>query len=172
MTLSTAITKAYELKWSFVNSFHVEFDFKPDKFGKMPFFQFTQDDLNMTIVSLNTPELSNSPIDVWIADRWRTQNARDNLYRFSITFRDVSQMILYTEWTKMYMNTRNQYFDNQCMKITVTKDADWVSQGPRKIMELDNTIIESISQISFSNNTQNEIAEFTVNFRCTKPSFY
>ena len=36
-------------------------------------------------------------------------------------------------------------------------------------MDLNGTIIESLSNLEFSNDTQNQIAEFTVNFKCVSP---
>ena len=42
----------------------------------------------------------------------------------------------------------------------------------RVIREQAKTIVESVGQLQFSNDTQNQIAEFTVNFKCVQPNIY
>ena len=172
MKLKDGITKAYETHWSMINTFTVNFNFgrnlNIEYLLKTPF----DDSINLHIVSLTTPDFQNTPIETYVGNRWRIQNGRDELYKFSITFRDKDQMKLYTAFYNLYKETKEQYFDNCSFIVTIYKDADYFSESDKKFMELKGTIVESVGQLQFSNDTQNQIAEFTVNFKCVQPNIY
>ena len=170
MKLKDGITKAYETHWSMINTFTVNFNFPwwMSKQLELPF----DDSLNLHIVSLTTPTFSNTPIETFIGNRWRIQNGRDELYKFSITFRDKDQMMIYKSFYNLYKETKEQYFDNCSFSVIIYKDADYYNEYDRKFMELNGTIIESVSQLQFSNDTQNQIAEFTVDFKCVSPNIF
>ena len=51
------------------------------------------------------------------------------------------------------------------MEIKIYKDADWHNENNVPFMTFNGTLIESISNISFNNENENEIDEFTVNFK-------
>ena len=172
MKLKDGITKAYETHWSMINTFTVNFNFGKNMNMQRLLKTKFDDSLNLHIVSLTTPDFQNTPIETFIGNRWRIQNGRDELYKFGITFRDKDQMRIYKSFYNLYKETKEQYFDNCCFSVTIYKDADYYSENDRKFMELNGTIIESVSQLQFSNDTQNQIAEFTVNFKCVSPNIY
>jgi hypothetical protein len=167
MKLSDGITQAYERKWSMVNTFNVQFNISPvleERVGQI------NNDINLNIVSVTTPDFTNDPIEAFIANRWFINNGKDALYRFSITFRDEDQMKLYRKFFAIYNFTKNNYFDDAKMTINISKDADWYGEKDKILMILEGSIIEAISNLSLSNDTENQIAEFTVNFKCNNPS--
>lgn len=170
MNLKDGINKAYETHWSMINTFTVQFDFPVtvQKYLKTKF----DDSINLNIKSLNTPDFQNSPIEAFVGNKWRIHNGRDELYKFSITFRDKDQMRIYKSFYDLYRNTREQYFDNCSFNVTIIKDADYISEFDKKIMELKGTLIESVSNIAFSNDSSSEIAEFTVSFKCVSPNIF
>ena len=170
MNLKDGITKAYETHWSMINTFTVNFNF-PWNMERLLKVKF-DDSLNLNIISVTTPDFTNTSIETFIGNKWRTQNGRDELYRFSIRFRDKNQMKLYKSFFDLYRETKEQYFDNCSFKVIIYKDADYYNESNRKFMELNGTIIESLSNLEFSNDTQNQIAEFTVNFKCVSPNIY
>ncbi len=172
MKLKDGITKAYETHWSMVNTFTVQFNFGSNFNMERLLVAEFDDSLNLHIVSIDTPSYQNTPIESYVGNRWRIQNGRDELYKFSITFRDKDQMSLYKSFFNLYRETREQYFDNCAFTVVLIKDADHYDEVDRKFMELRGTIIESISQLQFSNDTQNQIAEFTVSFKCISPNVY
>ena len=166
MKLSTAISEAYERKWSMANTFTVQIEMPPFLSGKVGIFT---DDINLSIISLNTPDFTNDPIEVFVANRWVIQNGKDALYRFSITFRDHDQMALYKKFVKIYNMTKENYFDDIKMTVYVEKDADWGSEKDMKFSEYQGVLVESVSNVAFSNDTENQIAEFTVSFKTNSP---
>ena len=121
---------------------------------------------------MTTPDFQNTPIESFVGNKWRIQNGRDELYKFSITFRDKDQMSIYKSFYNLYRETKEQYFDNCSFSIIIYKDADYYYEKDRKFMLLNGTIVESVSQLQFSNDTQNQIAEFTVNFKCVSPNIF
>lgn len=172
MKLKDGITKAYETHWSMINTFTVNFNFgKNTNMTSLLKTKF-DDSLNLHIVSITTPDFQNSPIETFIGNRWRIHNGRDELYKFSMTFRDKDQMRIYKSFYNLYRETKEQYFDNCSFNVTLYKDADYYNESDKKFMELNGTIIESVSQLQFSNETQNQIAEFTVNFKCISPNIF
>lgn len=122
-------------------------------------------DINLCIKSITTPDITYSGIEEYIANKWFIHQGRQELYRMSITFRDMDQMKLYREFHRLYASQRVSYFDDVCMEIKIYKDADWHNENNVPFMTFNGTLIESISNISFNNENENEIVEFTVNFK-------
>lgn len=167
MKLADGIKQAYERKWSMINTFNVQFIIVPEGLGTL-IEEFT-DDINLNIISVTTPDFTNDPIESWIGNRWFIANGKDALYRYSITFRDQDQLSLYRKFMAIYVYTKTNYFDHAKIDVKISKDADWGNEKNTQFMELDGSLVESISNLSFSNDTENQIAEFTVNFKCVNP---
>lgn len=174
MNLQKALSEAYERKWSMINAFTVmmsasekmtrfinNFDSSVDIFS---------DSLNLNIISMTTPDFANDPIEEYIANRWVIHNGKDQLYRFSITFRDQDQMELYKSFLKIYNFTKTNYFDDAALTIKIIKDADWYKESDEIFMEMEGCLVAGLSNVSFSNDTENQIAEFTVEFKCVSVS--
>ncbi len=169
MRFIDGITVAYETKWSFINSFHVTFNFNEKMRGKMNWTGEDDENINLHIVSMDTPQFTNSPIEQFVANKWLIHNGRDELYRFSITFRDKNSMMYYRKFLRLYQETREDYFDHVSFSVLLNKETDWKGVGDSKLFDLSGVIIESISQLQFNNTTENQIAEFTVGFKSTFP---
>lgn len=126
-------------------------------------------DVNLNIVSVTTPDITNSTIDNFIGNKWFAGNGRNELYRFSITFRDSDQMSLYRTFCALYKDNCEQYFDSTCFTVSITKDADWGGETNTSVFVFDGTIIDNIGNVSFNNTSDAQIMEFTVNFKCVNP---
>jgi len=178
MNLANSISKAYKTKWSYINSFNVEFIFNPynssvHRLLKAANIQkWKNDDIQLHIISVDTPTLTNSPIEVFQADQWRIHNGRDEVYRFSITFRDKDQLYWYRAFQRMYTAQRLSYFDEVKFNVKISKDPDWSGQVLTPILLLEDCLIESISALSFNNTTENQVAEFSVGFKSAKSLAY
>ncbi|UOK16786.1 hypothetical protein [Vibrio phage phiKT1024] len=166
MKISDGIKQAYDRQWSMINTFTVQINTPPAVQSEVGTFT---DDINLNIISVSTPDFVNDPIEAFIANRWFIHNGKDQLYRFSITFRDQNQMSLYRSFLKIYNMSKTNYFDDVAMSIIISKDADWFNESDKILMELGGTMIEGISNLDFSNDTENQIAEFTISFKSTTP---
>lgn len=170
MNFADGLKAAYETKWSFINTFNVQFVF--NEFGLKDSIGWNESDaryVNLNIVSIDTPQFTNQPIEQFVANKWVIGNGRDELYRFSITFRDSDSMDLYRKFVSLYQITRENYFDYAKFIVILTKEGDWYNEQDKKLLTLNETIVESVSQLQFNNTTESQIAEFTVNFKCTFP---
>ena len=165
--LSDAIIDAYQRNWSMVNTFTVEIH-TPKYLTNMG-INFNES-INLNIKTISTPDFTNNPIEAFIANRWIIQNGADSRYTFNITFQDQDQMTLYKKFMKLYILTKENYFDDVALTIIVNKDADWNAEDDKQFIVLSGSLIESISNVQFSNDTENQIAEFTVNFKCNNPT--
>lgn len=168
MKLVDAVNAAYQRKWSVQNNFTVQFILKGRVSSMLQ--EFT-DDINLSIVSIKTPDITNSGIEQFIGGEWRIHNGHDNLFKFSITFRDYNQMELYNRFIKLYTLTKIHYFDDVAIDVILNKDPDWIEEDSIIIMRLEDCLIEGISNLDFSNTAEAEIAEFSVDFKCVNPHF-
>jgi len=168
MKLSDAVSTAYDRKWSMINTFTAQIIFPTyliDKVG----INVPDESINLNIVSFETPDFTNEPIEVFVSNRWIIQNGRDTMYRFSITFRDYNQLLLYKTFVKIYNLTKENYFDSIKMSILIYKDPDWLNESSKLLSSFEGVLVDSVSNLSFSNETENQIAEFTVNFKTNNP---
>lgn len=166
LKLSDGISQAYNRQWSMINTFTVQInltEFLINNVGAIT------DDINLNIISLNTPDFVNDPIESFIANKWHIHNGRDQLYRFSITFRDQKQLELYRKFLKIYELSKYNYTDDVSFSVRISKDADWADEQEIVLMDLNGTMVEGVSNLAFSNDTENQIAEFTINFKSTTP---
>lgn len=169
MNVATQVQRAYNEKWSYINTFKVQMIFSPNIAKFIQWTNKEQENINLNLVSIDTPQFTNSNIESYVGGRWRIHNGRDELYRFSMTFRDQDQMLFYRKFLVAYLYQRTMYFDDIKMKVILYKDADYYGETELKLFELSDVFIESISQLSFSNITEAQIAEFTINFKCATP---
>jgi hypothetical protein len=173
MTFANALIQAYNTKWAFVNSFSVNIEFaNTPKMVLKKHIKWTDADdelLNLSVISINTPNFTNQNIESFVGNRWNMHNGRDELYRFEVTFRDVNQMYLYKKFIRMYQKSRDIYFDEAKVMIRINKDPDYFNESEVKVWEFDETMIDSVSQIQFNTTTEAQIAEFTVGFKTRSP---
>lgn len=170
MDFAKALLKAYETRWSYINTFEVQILFSSPVASYIGWTKEDERNINLNIVSIDTPQFSNSPIEVYQGDRWKIHNGRDEMYKFSITFRDQDQMALYRKFVSAYMLGKHQYFNVAKMHITLWKEADYLNESAKKtLFDFADCMIDSVSQLQFSNVTENQIAEFTVQFKTATP---
>ena len=168
MKLNDVINIAQRTRWTKINNFFVNILVPDEKFSKKAQWNDSsefQDKLNASLISCTTPQYSNANVESYVSYEWRYHQGRDEAYRFTMTFRDFNQMELYSRFRGLYTRAKEEYFDTFKMNILIWLDEDF--DVPRiPIFYTDSAIIESLSSLQFSHNTQNQIAEFTVAFRC------
>lgn len=165
--MSDAIKKAYEKQWSMVNTFRVSFEFANTAFQSRIGGAFS-DDVNIHIKTFDMADLQNASIDTFSNNQWFIHNGRDELYRFTATFRDANNMSLYRKFALIYKETKESYFDEVKMTVRVWKEPDWYGKTEKQILQYDGVLVEAVSNIALSNETENEIAEFTISFKATE----
>jgi len=180
--LQTIMSHAYNKDWDLINAFTVLFLGKGvEKTGfDTVLFDITKfnEAIASSIISLDTPQFNSQNIETFMGGRWYINNGRDEVYRFSMTFRDFNNLSLYRIFTKMYFRQRYEYFDSVAFSVIIGKsqalnalDGTKDTRKDTEIFKFEETIIDSISQVQFSNNTEAQIAEFTVQFKSGRPFF-
>ena len=174
MKISNAINIIQNKKWTKINNYYIDIAFDtpidggkgPQDFAKMcGWYDLTPYDINTSLISVTTPNYANANVMQYVSYEWRFHQGRDEIYRFSMTFRDYNQMKLYNTFRTLYIKGKEQYYDKIKMNIKVNLAEDYgVYAMP--IFQTTTAIIESVSQLQFSHNTENQIAEFTINFIC------
>lgn len=170
MKLSNIVKEAYNRNWSLANTFTVQFVQDGRMWMTAP--KIENENINLNLISITTPDFTNDPIESWVANHWRIHNGADQLYRFSMTFKDQDQMLLYRTFYRCYRYTRENYFDDAKMTIHLIKDGDWHHESDIGMLSFPETIIEGLSNLDFSNENDDEIAQFTVNFKSSFSNTY
>lgn len=164
------LIKMMNIKWSYSNTFYIQIIFGKEMKKAIKWNDDVSGrDINLNIVNINTPDFSNSPIEVFVGGQYRIHNGKDELYRFSITFRDQDQMQLYRTFLLAYRIQKNWYFDDFKMQVIINKEADYYNEYEKELMILNDCMIEGVSNIDINNNNEPQVAEFTVKFKCTSP---
>lgn len=170
MAFNEDVVKIINKNWSYSNTYDIGIEFSDSMKDAIEWIDETIGrDLNLHIVSANTPDFSNTPIEIYVGGQYRIHNGKDELYRFSVTFRDFDKMYLYRKFLAAYRLQKSWYFDDAKMKVTFTKDADYFGEIPSTLMEIDGCLIEGVSNIDINNNNEAQVAEFTVKFKATSP---
>lgn len=168
MKLNEVVDKVYNKNWTRINNFSVDFMILNSDFSNSIGWDIDNDDLNLALKSIDTPQYTNNPIEIFTGNEWRFNNGRDEMFRFTMTFRDYDQFKLYRSFVKMYNISKDNYFDKIKLQIDIYAD-DEMKVNRKLVLSMNDAIIENISQMQFDHTTENQIAEFSVGFKCSSP---
>lgn len=162
MKLADAVTNAYKTRWSFVNTFRVNLNFSDAMKKKIEWTSEDDKDFDLHVIGVDLPTISYSPIETYMANRWRIGQGKFEIFRSTITFRESNQLRYYRKLCSYIIKQRNEYYDSVCFDVIFHKLPDHLNEAELQIGIMEKCIIENISQIQFSNNTENQIAEFSI----------
>jgi len=169
MDFASGVAAAYNKKWAYNNTFSVQFIFAKYLKTKIGWTSADEKGLDIHIKGVSTPQFTNQAIETYIGDRWRVHNGRNELWKFTITFKDHNQLSLYRKFINTYNAQKIQYFDDIRMTVILLKDADYVSQADSILFTFNDVMIDSVGQVQFSNESDTQIVEFDVEFKCLSP---
>lgn len=173
MAFSDDLIQLMATNWSFSNNYTFQFIFTPTMMNAVKWNDDTDGkNINLYIVSADTPDFTNNPIEVYTGGNFRIHNGKDQLYRFTVTFRDFNNMNLYRKFINMYRLQKNLYFDDIATKVIITKGDDYGMGSDIKLMTLDDTMIEGVSNLSYNTTNEAQVAEFTVRFKSMSPQVF
>ena len=171
MLLQDAVREVYKKNWTLIANFSFILHPTPE-FGNLinwGSIEKTNTDLNIACISIETPEYTNQSIEDYSGNMWRYNNGRDELFRFTMTFRDFNQFELYRKFVNAYNLSKDNYFDKVVFNCQVFADPDNGTPKSTLLFGTQSALIEGVSQLSLNNSTKNQIAEFTVRFKCNSP---
>jgi hypothetical protein len=166
ISLPTALTRILGTKWSKINDFHAYFVFPTGTLLKA-----MGDDamINFALKSLTLPAKTQQSIEVYTGGQWLVANGRPDVAKVECTFRDFNDFKLYRGFSELFEKTLGNYNDETYTTLKVaTGDTSAGASAYSKesiIAIFEELIIENVSQISFDNTTEDQIAEFSVTFR-------
>lgn len=179
LNLNNSILKIYNARWSYINNFYIQITLGSKLKSQAGLSSneanlIESEELNLYLKCIDSPQLSYSPIEEFIGNDYHIATGRPEAIRLTCTFRDVNQCQLYRSFVKLFQAETLLYNDQIGISITLFKAPDYVSEGSADdtgvpIMKYQNLLIDSVSQMQFSNETEAQVAEFSVQFRGAKP---
>lgn len=157
MNLDKMVILAYEKNWTKINNFTIQLI---DNAGDQT---FTDDELNIGLISVDVPPKNVMPLETYLGGKWYFTNGRADLVRPVLTFRDYNGMSLYKKFNTLFELSLYNYSDD--CKMTLQVQLDQPNGAPVKFLEMNDVLIENVSQLSFNTTTPNQIAEFSVTLR-------
>lgn len=196
MKFTDALKTAYQIPWSFANTFEVYFDWNPKMLSNsraptnidvyepdaangnvLAWNDKDNERLSLHLIDLTLPQLTYSLISSYNGKRYSHHTGRPAEYKFNMKFRDSNQLEFYRLFCTQFREQDYRYFDDVYFDVFVSKDSDYgdginigkqtnvdYTKQSSPLMSLKRCLIESISQLNFSNNTQNQHIEFSVDF--------
>ena len=167
--LSDLVSKIYKTKWSQINNFEVEINaIGKDAVSKVSKYKIPFKDCRLAIKNFNMPQLSHDIIETFVADNYMRAVGKPNLLTFSFTVRDFDQMKMYRAFSILYAAQKITYPEDSYLTVKVIKKADYLNQSDIVIATFEKCLIDSVSQVQFSNETEAQIVEFDVEMTATK----
>jgi hypothetical protein len=162
MNLDKMVKLAYDTQWTKVNHFTIDMHIEQEAYsGLLPLD--IQPMLNLALTSCTAPALSVTPMENYLGGKWFYANGHPEMAKITLTFRDYDHMTLYKMFTTIYEFSISTYASDLFMTLHISTDR---SEGdPLKFMTFNNMLIEQISEVSFSNSTENQIAEFSITLK-------
>lgn len=154
------LQNVYNTKWTNVNEFDVVINLaNKDKLtGDHSRLGNVWDNLNFYITSVNTPDITQSPIDTYYGNEWALEAGREEIQRVTITFRDFDNFTIYNNVRAWLVATKDWYTNEKQLQLSIKQD----NQG---IYEATECYLESISNISFSRENASQIGIFSATFK-------
>jgi len=156
---SRIITVISDTNWTLTDDFEFVFNNGLIPISNLNITQGTPEDaISSAIISVDIPELTAAESDV-VAGGERRMNVRmQELFRFSLRFRDRDALKLRRYFEKIWMAQQYEYFE------TIKSSIEIKNKGVLIFGTFD-AMITGISSITFDNNTT-AIAEFTLQMVC------
>jgi len=157
MGISQTIRNAMNSRWALTDEF--VFTFNNTKYDLQQQELSPQDVWDISVINIDTPQLSAAVNDVVIGGTRRIYTSLHETFSVSVTFRDTEGMNLKQYFDKIWAAQGTYYFDE--IKSTIQ-----ISTYGKNYFHSDDILIADVSQTQL-NNDNNQIVEFTVSFTCT-----
>lgn len=166
MSFSSNVQQAYKRKWSFINNFTCMITPVGAALATASSaLAISWRDQELNIKDVTIPQYGFNPIEQWMTDQYRYAPGQPQAQTISITFRDQNQMELYRSFVRLFHISRSAYPEDCAISIAIYKDADYIGETAKQLVySAKKAIISGVSQVQFSNETEAQIVEFSVDF--------
>ena len=159
MNISDLSNNINSKNWTLTDNFTIQID--NDIQGN----RITQEDWNISTISVSLPELSAGESEAILGGEYRLNSKIQDLFRFTITFRDYDQLKIRSYFENKFILQQLEYPDAISTNIRIDYVEDYGKSEGIKIFET-SALITNISGTTF-NNSESNIQEFTVSFSST-----
>jgi len=152
-----SIDKLISKTWTQNNTFAVEFSGGPLK------------NLSHCVKSVSMPDFTRSAVEEYNNGTWQFTHGRQEIYQIAITFWDNEEDLVYEKALQFWNEAHLKYHDDKKFNITVIKTKRSKRSGDKSGLagvKFKDVIIDSISGLQWDNSSQNQLLEFTINFKC------
>ena len=162
MNLDVMVTQAYKTNWTRINAFTIALTGPPELTKGL------DTEINLALKTLSFPAIAAAAIETYLGGRWFYTNGRADMSRIELTFRDYDDFKLYKIFTSIFERAQGDYINTTHIALKVLLDEP--NSEPKSFALFTRMVIENVSQITFSNETENQIAEFSVTLKGQRQS--
>ena len=160
--LSDILHNASVTDWTLTQdfSFHYVQNAKLTKFNIFTFVPVRETAIDIyakSTISVEVPQLTASEMDTVLGGERRVNIRMQELFRFSVKFRDFNGLSLRKYFENIWISTQYEYPEEVNGTVYI------YDKSGTLVFSSSNVVINSVSAIQFDNNS-NQIAEFDVQF--------
>lgn len=167
ISLHNAVSKIYNTKWTLTTNFAVFLE-PTDKSRQLwNACKLPNDDISFYIKDFKLPQCgSGMPIEKFINNRYRMASGIFDPVVIDLTFKDYDSFTLYRAFLKFLYETRYKYPEEYLINMKVLKLKDYQNGDESfEVMTFEKCIIKNVSMVTLSNDTESQIAEFSVTWK-------
>lgn len=170
LSLHDAIKKIYNTKWTLTSNFAVFLETTSDSQKLWKECNLPTTDLNLYLKDFRLPQCgSSTPIEDYINDRYRISQGVFDPVTITLTFKDYNSFSLYRSFLQFLYESRYRYPNEYLINIKVLKLRDHTDlESNFTVMSFEKCMIKNVSEVTLSNETESQIAEFSVEFKTSK----
>lgn len=124
--------------------------------------------LDHCVKSVAMPDFTRQAVEEYNNGTWQFTHGRQEIYQVAITFWDNEQDNVYDIALAWWNSSHLGYTDDFKFNFTVKKASRSNRTSEKGGVMFKDVIIDSISGLQWDNSSQNQLLEFTINFKCAK----
>lgn len=160
MELSQAFNKIVNTKWSFANNFKIHFQ---GEHANM--FDFLPNHGELHVINFSLDALMAEDLSIFAGGRHLQILGVEEVHSGSFKIRDYNQLSIYKQFIKIWRTQLYKYYDDYKFSIVVIKEPDYPDEREKVILTAKECYIHTVDVLQLDNENENQIFEFTVNFR-------
>ncbi len=154
MGINSIMTNALNTKRTLTDDFKFTFSAKGRKFSTPESGLSAQDIFDMSVISVNLPQVESSSQSIMQGGEYRVYNAVFRPFSLSVTFRDFGSMDIRNYFVTLWMDSQRGYFDDVVGTVTI-------HAGGKIVFHSAHCLLTSVGQVQFDNKST-QPAEFTI----------
>jgi len=154
------ITTAINKKWDDPSKFAVAIH--PTGGTAAEFFSsISQIDLTTSLVQIQLPDLTITPVEQWIGEQWRFATGRLEHYQVQCTLKDYDNFTLYKTFTAAIQKFTREYPKDQMFEIQIKTAPDYQPENFQDVLIFKNCMLISVGGANLNHSANGTIAEFS-----------